>query len=94
MNDMAKNLLLWVVIAVVLIAVFQSFNPHGTTSSDLSYSDFMQQVENNAVGQVTISADHAGDDRRQAKDGTPFANRRAAGRQPDRSRPCARTVCR
>jgi cell division protease FtsH len=27
MNDLAKNLLLWVVIAVVLMAVFQSFTP-------------------------------------------------------------------
>ena len=56
MNDMAKNLLLWVVIAVVLIAVFQSFNPRSTTTSSVSYSDFMQQVENNAVANVTISA--------------------------------------
>jgi cell division protease FtsH len=27
MNDMAKNLLLWVIIAVVLLTVFQSFKP-------------------------------------------------------------------
>ncbi len=56
MNDMAKNLLLWIVIAVVLIAVFQSFNPRATSPTDISYSDFMQQVENNAVSQVSISA--------------------------------------
>jgi cell division protease FtsH len=56
MNDMAKNLLLWVVIAVVLIAVFQSFNPRSASPSNVSYSDFMQQVENNAVASVTISA--------------------------------------
>ena len=30
MNDMAKNLLLWLIIAVVLLTVFQSFNPRGT----------------------------------------------------------------
>ena len=56
MNDMAKNLLLWIVIAVVLLAVFQSFNPHGASQRNISYSDFMQQVENNAVAQVSISA--------------------------------------
>ena len=56
MNDMAKNLLLWVVIAVVLIAVFQSFNPRSAPPGNVSYSDFMQQVENNAVASVTISA--------------------------------------
>ena len=40
MNEMAKNLLLWLIIAVVLIAVFQSFNPHGGAASDLPYSAF------------------------------------------------------
>jgi cell division protease FtsH len=42
MNETAKNVLLWVIIAVVLFAVFQSFNPHGTSSSDLPYSGFVQ----------------------------------------------------
>jgi len=55
MNDMAKNLLLWVVIAIVLIVVFQTFNPRAE-SQPISYSDFMQQVENNTVAQVQIGA--------------------------------------
>ena len=38
MNETAKNVLLWVIIAVVLFAVFQNFNPHGAGSSDLPYS--------------------------------------------------------
>ena len=45
MNEMAKNLLLWLIIAVVLLTVFQSFNPHGSSSSDLPYSSFVQSVE-------------------------------------------------
>jgi len=45
MNDMAKNLLLWVVIAIVLIMVFQSFNPRGDSPTNIPYSEFMQQVE-------------------------------------------------
>ena len=57
MNEMAKNLLLWVVIAVVLIAVFQSFNPR-TDPSTLSYSEFMQKVENNDVAEVLIRNDN------------------------------------
>ena len=56
MNDMAKNLLLWVVIAIVLIVVFQTFNPRADNEKNISYTDFMQQVENNAVAQVNISA--------------------------------------
>ncbi|HET7065190.1 MAG TPA: ATP-dependent zinc metalloprotease FtsH [Rudaea sp.] len=57
MNEMAKNLLLWVVIAVVLIAVFQSFNPRSDPST-LSYSEFMQKVENNDVSEVLIRNDN------------------------------------
>src|SRR4051812_12320390 len=57
MNEMAKNLLLWVVIAVVLIAVFQSFNPR-TDPSTVSYSEFMQKVENNDVSEVLIRNDN------------------------------------
>jgi cell division protease FtsH len=72
MNDMAKNLLLWVVIAIVLIAVFQSFNPRGGGASPVSYSDFMQQVENNAVGQVTISATAPAVLSGKRRDGSPL----------------------
>ncbi|MEP6485220.1 MAG: ATP-dependent zinc metalloprotease FtsH [Rudaea sp.] len=56
MNDMAKNLLLWVVIAIVLIVVFQTFNPRTENPTNISYSEFMQQVENNSVSQVIIGA--------------------------------------
>src|SRR5262252_7646842 len=57
MNDMAKNLLLWIVIAVVLIAVFQSFNPRNDPST-VSQSEFLQQLENNNVAEVTIRNDN------------------------------------
>ena len=57
MNEMAKNLLLWLIIAVVLLTVFQSFNPHGASSSDLPYSSFVQSVDNGNVSSATISAD-------------------------------------
>ena len=36
MNDMAKNLLLWVIIAVVLLTVFQSFNPRTPAPSEVA----------------------------------------------------------
>ncbi|MEO8804401.1 MAG: ATP-dependent zinc metalloprotease FtsH [Rudaea sp.] len=56
MNDMAKNLLLWVVIAIVLIVVFQSFNPHPTATRSIAYSEFVQQVDSNAIAEISISA--------------------------------------
>jgi cell division protease FtsH len=73
MNDMAKNLLLWIVIAVVLIAVFQSFNPRSTSPRNISYSDFMQQVENNSVAQVSISATMPSNITGKRKDGSQLS---------------------
>jgi len=57
MNDMAKTLLLWVVIAVVLLTVFQSFNPRVATVTDLPYSEFIQAVRDNRVDEVLIKND-------------------------------------
>jgi cell division protease FtsH len=57
MNDLAKNLLLWVVIAVVLMAVFQSFSPRTTTVQNLSYNEFVAQVKSDTVARVKIDGD-------------------------------------
>jgi len=72
MNEMAKNLLLWLIIAVVLIAVFQSFNPHGGASSDLAYSSFVQNVDNGNVSSATISAENPATISGKLKDGSSF----------------------
>ena len=58
MNEMVKNLLLWVVIAVVLVTVVQSFKLGGTDPATVSYSDFMSQVVNGNVGEVLIHNDN------------------------------------
>ena len=54
MNDLAKNILLWVIVAIILMSVFNNLS---TTSSDkpMSYSEFMQNVQQNQVSDVTIS---------------------------------------
>ncbi len=72
MNETAKNVLLWVIIAVVLFTVFQSFNPRGTHSSDLAYSSFVQNVENGNVSSATISADQPATISGKLKDGSAF----------------------
>ncbi len=59
MNDMVKNLLLWVVIAIVLLTVFQSFNPRNGGAQEMFYSDFLSQVDNNNVAEVLIHNDHS-----------------------------------
>jgi cell division protease FtsH len=52
---MAKNLILWLVIAVVLMSVFQSFGPNESSNNQLDYSSFVQQVRNKQVNEVKIN---------------------------------------
>ena len=44
MSDMAKNLILWLVIAVVLMSVFQSFGPGESSGRTVDYTTFVQEV--------------------------------------------------
>ena len=55
MNDLAKNLLLWIVIAVVLMAVFNSFTPGSASSEELSYSQFLEEVQADSVKSVEFA---------------------------------------
>ncbi|QMU61243.1 MAG: ATP-dependent zinc metalloprotease FtsH [Gammaproteobacteria bacterium] len=58
MNDMVKNLLLWAVIAVVLMTVFNNFAPRPETPDELDYSEFIKQVKSGNVQSVMISPDN------------------------------------
>ncbi|HWU68715.1 MAG TPA: ATP-dependent zinc metalloprotease FtsH [Stenotrophobium sp.] len=69
MNDLAKNLLLWVVILVVLMSVFQSFSNHGHTTNTLAYSDFLSQVKQGNVANVKIEGQNLSG---ELKGGTQF----------------------
>ncbi len=51
---MAKNLILWVVIAVVLLSIFQNFGDRSSSSQTLIYSDFLTQVKQGQVKEVMI----------------------------------------
>ncbi|WP_222120504.1 ATP-dependent zinc metalloprotease FtsH [Marinobacter maritimus] len=53
MNDMAKNLVLWLIIAAVLLMVFQNFSPT-TTGQQVNYSQFVEMVQQGQVNKVTI----------------------------------------
>ncbi len=54
MNDMAKNLILWVIIALVLLTVFKNFDGMQTSTQKVNYSDFVTQVDNGQVSRVLI----------------------------------------
>ena len=72
MNETAKNVLLWVIIAVVLFTVFQSFSPRNAGSSELPYSGFVQSVDNGNVATAVISADQPATISGKLKDGSAF----------------------
>ena len=54
MNDMLKNVILWVVVAVVLMSVFNNFSGRKSGESGMSYSQFLQSVKEGQVRQVNI----------------------------------------
>jgi cell division protease FtsH len=58
LNDLAKNMILWVVIAIVLMSVFNNFGPSKSNTQTISYSDFIAEVQQGNVRQVEIE-DHA-----------------------------------
>jgi cell division protease FtsH len=52
LNDLAKNVILWIVIAVVFVTVFQSFNTSAPRQEALKYSVFLDRVKNGDVQEV------------------------------------------
>jgi len=54
MNDMAKNLMLWVVIALVLMMVFNNFGNQPTVTQPFEYSEFINAVQQGRVERVMI----------------------------------------
>jgi cell division protease FtsH len=50
---MAKNLLLWLVIAAVLLSVFNNFNMQNPTEQ-VGYSDFIQEIQSDQIKKVVV----------------------------------------
>jgi len=54
---MAKNLILWLVIAVVLMSVFQSFTPNTANDQQVDYTRFIQDVRQGQVRDANVGRD-------------------------------------
>jgi len=54
LNDLTKNIILWVVIAVILMSVFNQFGPTTANYQKPTYSQFLEQVRSDRVRKVTI----------------------------------------
>ena len=58
MPNMTKNILLWLVIAMVLMSVFENFTtPQGGNSGEMDYSTFLGEVERGNIASVEIAGD-------------------------------------
>ena len=53
LNDMAKNLILWLIIAAVLVTVMNNFSSPSEPQT-LNYSQFLEQVREGRVERVTV----------------------------------------
>jgi cell division protease FtsH len=54
---MAKNLILWLVIAVVLMSVFQNFSGNENTKVQTDYTQFLSEVRSGNINRATIDKD-------------------------------------
>ena len=55
MPNLTKNILLWLVIAMVLMSVFNNFtNPSGGAKTEIGYSTFLDQVKQGNIARVEI----------------------------------------
>ncbi len=54
MNSLARNIAVWVIIAVVLMTVFQQFGAQKSSQTNIPYSDFIQQVKEGQIKEAII----------------------------------------
>jgi cell division protease FtsH len=73
LNDLAKQLLTWAIIAIVLVSIFNHYASVGTTQEPLSYSQFLSNVRSGDVVEVNIQSTQSGNEiTGTAGDGSPF----------------------
>ena len=54
MNNLFKNLVIWLVIGLVLMTVFNQFNTRQQTQAVMDYSQFMEEVKAGRIAEVMI----------------------------------------
>ena len=54
MNNLIKNVAIWLVIALVLMTVFNQFSTRQPSQKPMEYSTFMEEVRSGNITKVTI----------------------------------------
>jgi cell division protease FtsH len=57
LNDLAKNVILWIVIAVVLLSIFNTFGPNNQRPEAVPYSTFRTWVQEGSVKEVQFDGE-------------------------------------
>jgi cell division protease FtsH len=60
LNDLAKQLLTWAIIAIVLVSIFNHYASVGTTTESVTYSEFLRNVRNGQVVEVQLQSSPSG----------------------------------
>ncbi|ADK84134.1 ATP-dependent metalloprotease FtsH [Desulfarculus baarsii DSM 2075] len=68
-NPLFKNLALWLVISLMMVLLFNMFNQRSQSSASVSYSEFMDAVDQGQVSRVSIQGQEVSGDKR---DGVHF----------------------
>jgi cell division protease FtsH len=55
LNDLAKNIVLWIVIAVVVATVVSNFSARSNAVQDIPYSQFLEQVKEGSIQEVKVN---------------------------------------
>ena len=71
MGNFSKNIAVWIVISLILIALFNVFegNSERENGNVIAYSDFLQRIENGEIKEVNIDGDKVSG---STSDGRPF----------------------
>jgi cell division protease FtsH len=57
LNDLAKNIVLWIVIAVVVATVVSNFSTRTGADPEIAYSRFLDEVKDGGVDEVVFKGD-------------------------------------
>jgi cell division protease FtsH len=70
-NNLAKNIAIWLIVAVVLMTVFNQFGAQRTAQSQMPYSQFIEEVRSQQIAKVVIEGNVL---RGEAADGKHFTS--------------------
>ena len=58
MNQLQKNIALWIVISLVFIFLFHMFNQPQSRKEEIVYSDFINYIDKGQINEVTIQGEN------------------------------------